>query len=339
MTKRVALLWYGEIPSDNPTIGGRNRLKPLYDALVERGVQVNSIPYMHDRHDAVAEQLQGCDGIMVWMNPIESGQNRSHLDTLLTKLVGNGVTVSARPDIIQKMGTKAVIYHTREMEWGTDSYLYQTYENFAHVFLQRLVNLDTRVLKQGQGSSGDGVCKVELLLDDQVRVMNAGDDATTEVSLSTFIEGWQAHFSAGGYLVEQPYLSRVREGMIRCYMNQNRVIGILHQLPKSGGMNVSHSGLFVRDGLPKGTAVYDANTPRYAILKSKLESEWIDAMCRTLDIDIQLLPVLWDVDFIMGDKTASGDDTYLLCEINVSSVYPPANTRFDQLADTLIGLL
>ena len=41
-----------------------------------------------------------------------------------------------------------------------------------------------------------------------------------------------------------------------------------------------------------------------------------------LDIDERSLPVLWDADFLYGPRTASGDDTYVLCEINVSSVIP-----------------
>jgi hypothetical protein len=31
---------------------------------------------------------------------------------------------------------------------------------------------------------------------------------------------------------------------------------------------------------------------------------------------------LWDCDFLLGPKTASGADTYVLCEINASSVSP-----------------
>jgi len=345
MTKRVALLWYGEVSDDNPVIGGRDRLRPLYDALVNRGVQVNSIPYTHERHETVAEQLRIYDGMMVWMNPIEAGQSRARLDDLLAELVSDGVTVSARPDIIQMMGTKAVIYKTREMEWGTESYLYDDYDDFLEIFPARLANLGTRVLKQGRGSSGDGVWKIEFAsadatsLDSDVHVMNAGDDATVTTPLATLMADWKSDFSDGGYLVEQPFLSRVSEGMIRCYMNANRVIGILHQLPKSGGMNVSRSGLFVKDGLPEGMAVHNPNSSQYTTLKTKLETEWIDTMCQMLDMDVQSLPVLWDIDFIMGDKTESGEDTYLLCEINVSSVSPPSIAPFDQLAETLIQRL
>ena len=339
MGKRVALLWYGDIPTDISIVGGRNRLRPLYDALVERDVEVVSVPYAHDRHDTVAEQLQGIDGVMVWMNPIEDGRSREALDNLLAELVKQGVAVSARPDVIQTMGTKVVIYHTREMGWVTDTYLYDSYADFVDTFPPRLSQSHSRVLKQGRGSSGDGVWKVEWVSDDHVRVMNAGNDNLSNLTLDAFIAQWEDHFSDDGYLVDMPFLPRVAEGMIRCYMNNNRLIGVLHQLPKSGGLNVSQSGLFVTDGLSDGNKIYEASSPRYATLKAQLETDWIDAMCRTLGLDVASLPVLWDIDFIMGDKTANGEDTYLLCEINVSSVSPPTTAPFDQLADTFIHLL
>jgi hypothetical protein len=36
----------------------------------------------------------------------------------------------------------------------------------------------------------------------------------------------------------------------------------------------------------------------------------------------QRLPILWDCDFLFGAPDATGSDTYVLCEINVSSVAP-----------------
>jgi len=57
-------------------------------------------------------------------------------------------------------------------------------------------------------------------------------------------------------------------------------------------------------------------------LKDILEQEWVPALQRVLEIDTRSLPVLWDADFLLGPKNASGEDTYVLCEINVSSVAP-----------------
>ena len=45
-------------------------------------------------------------------------------------------------------------------------------------------------------------------------------------------------------------------------------------------------------------------------------------MCRVLGIPDDELPVLWDADFLYGPRTQDGADTYMLCEINVSSVLP-----------------
>ena len=46
------------------------------------------------------------------------------------------------------------------------------------------------------------------------------------------------------------------------------------------------------------------------------------------------LPLLWDCDFLLGEKTASdGDeDRYVLCEINVSSVSPFPESALEPLA-------
>jgi hypothetical protein len=40
-----------------------------------------------------------------------------------------------------------------------------------------------------------------------------------------------------------------------------------------------------------------------------------------LDIDKISLPIIWDADFLYGPRSRSGDDSYVLCEINVSSVF------------------
>jgi hypothetical protein len=52
-----------------------------------------------------------------------------------------------------------------------------------------------------------------------------------------------------------------------------------------------------------------------------MEAEWTPQMIATLGIDTASLPIIWDADFLYGLRTASGEDTYVLCEINVSSVF------------------
>ena len=45
-------------------------------------------------------------------------------------------------------------------------------------------------------------------------------------------------------------------------------------------------------------------------------------MQRVLAIASDALPVLWDCDFLLAPKNAAGEDSYVLCEINASSVSP-----------------
>ena len=53
----------------------------------------------------------------------------------------------------------------------------------------------------------------------------------------------------------------------------------------------------------------------------------------------QSLPLLWDADFLFGPKTASGEDTYVLCEINVSAVSPFPEEALKPLAKAAIERL
>jgi hypothetical protein len=44
-------------------------------------------------------------------------------------------------------------------------------------------------------------------------------------------------------------------------------------------------------------------------------------MQQLLELATHRLPVIWDADFLYGPKTGSGEDTYVLCEINASSTF------------------
>jgi len=55
-------------------------------------------------------------------------------------------------------------------------------------------------------------------------------------------------------------------------------------------------------------------------------------LCRARAVDVESLPVMWDADFLYGRRTAAGQDTYVLCEINVSSMYPFPDDALGPLA-------
>jgi hypothetical protein len=60
---------------------------------------------------------------------------------------------------------------------------------------------------------------------------------------------------------------------------------------------------------------------QFRVLREKMEAEWTPQMMEVLNIETGSLPIIWDADFLCGPPTASGEDSYVLCEINVSSVF------------------
>ena len=52
---------------------------------------------------------------------------------------------------------------------------------------------------------------------------------------------------------------------------------------------------------------------------------------RTLGIRREELPLLWDCDFLHGEPARDGDERYVLCEINVSSVAPFPDSAIEPL--------
>jgi hypothetical protein len=60
-------------------------------------------------------------------------------------------------------------------------------------------------------------------------------------------------------------------------------------------------------------------------------------MQRLLDIASEQLPVIWDCDFLLGPKNAAGEDSYVLCEINVSSVSPFPDSALAPMAEAVLA--
>jgi hypothetical protein len=252
------------------------------------------------------------------VNPIEQGLDRSKLDALLREVADAGVWVSAHPNVILRMATKRVLFDTRELSWGTDTRLYLSPAELRQELPVRLADGTARVLKQQRGMGGQGVWKVERDTPDddaRLRVQHATHNAPPErLRLSEFVARCEPYFEAGGLMVEQPFQERIGEGMIRVYLTHDEVVGFAHQYP--AGLRPESAG-----EPPSGKRFELANAGDYQDLRDLMESEWVPQLQQLLDLDAHSLPVIWDADFLYGPKTASGDDTYVLCEINASSTF------------------
>src|SRR3546814_9574699 len=109
--------------------------------------------------------------------------------------------------------------------------------------------------------------------------------------------------------------------MVRCYLVGNRVAGFGEQ--HVNALYPAAPGADPRSALEPGQRLYFPPTRAdFQALREKMENEWLGELCRLVGLDRAQLPVIWDADFLYGPKDPEGADSYVLCEINVSSVFP-----------------
>lgn len=331
---KVAILYPGDYEVRRNATPENNRLASIFKSLTDIGVHAEPAVYHDEFCDEVRRQLMRVDGVLVWMNPIQDGRDRSILDAMLYDIADAGVFVSTHPDIILKMGTKEILYRTRDMEWGCDTRLYRNMEQLRRELPGSLVKSKSRVLKQLRGNGGDGVWKVELVKKDLlpqsgtvVRVRHARRGSIeSEVALEDFFSYCEPYFSKKrGGMIDQAYQERLPEGMVRCYLVHDKIVGFGHQAINA--LFPAPPGSPISEAPQPGPRIYHPPAkPEFQALKKKVEQKWVPEMQRLLDISTNRLPVIWDCDYLLGPKSASGEDTYVLCEINVSSVAPYPDT-------------
>jgi hypothetical protein len=323
---RVAVLWRGDREARRTATPGNNRFHRVFEELAALGIQAEPAVYADDLVGEVREQLLTVDGVLVWVDPIHDGQTRTALDAMLRDVALRGPWVSAHPDVILTMGVKEVLHRTRHLGWGTDTHLYRTAIALRDEFPSRLRSIGPRVLKRNRGNGGQGVWKIEQIRRpageaEMVRVLHARRGSVPEtVTLEELLTRCEAYITQDGCLVDQPFLPRLPDGMIRCYMAADKVVGFGHQFIKAL-IPPPPEGPDSKAAQPGPRIMHDADAKPFQALRAKMEAEWTPQMMAVLGIDVASLPIIWDADFLYGPRTASGEDTYVLCEINVSSVF------------------
>jgi hypothetical protein len=169
-----------------------------------------------------------------------------------------------------------------------------------------------------------------------LRVRHAKRGSVEEtLTFDAFLTRCQPYFVGNGGMIDQAYQSRLTDGILRCYLVGDRVAGFGEQLvnalyPAAPGASADSAPQ------PGPRLYYPPTRPDFQRLKNNLESEWLEQLCEILAIEKKQLPVLWDADFLYGPKDDAGLDTHVLCEINVSSVYPfPDDALAPLAAETL----
>jgi len=317
----IAILWRGDAAARREATARNNRFVRVFEALAASGIDARAVVYDESFADEVRDQLLAVDGVLVWVDPIHQGKTRAALDPLLREVAAQGPWVSAHPDVILKMGVKEVLYRTRHFGWGADTHRYADAAAFRAEFPQILRARGPRVLKQNRGNGGQGVWKVEALPNGAVRVLQAlRGSLPEEMPLDAFMARCEPYFGSGGCIIDQAYQSRLSDGMTRCYMSGPKVAGFGHQLIKAL-VPPPPQGPESAEAQPGPRIMHGPDAPLFQALRRSMEDEWTPQLMATLGIAEASLPVIWDADFLYGPRDATGADSYVLCEINVSSCF------------------
>ena len=331
----MAILWRGDREARTTATPQTSRFHRIFESLRLRGIEAEPAVFAEAMADEVRAQLLGMNGVLVWVDPLSDGQTRAVLDPLLREVASKGIWVSAHPDVIMKMGVKEVLHRTRHLGWGTGTHLYRSIESFRDEFPRSLQG-SARVLKRNRGNGGQGVWKVEALASfanrPRVRVLEARRGSMPlDLPLDDFMGRCTEYFENDGCVTDQPFQPRLPDGMIRCYVGGDRVVGFGHQLIKAL-IPPPPEGPDAPSAQPGPRVMHAKSAPQFQRLRTLMEAEWIPGMARLLEIDRRDLPVIWDADFLYGPRTAAGEDSYVLCEINVSSVFPIPDQAPEEIA-------
>ena len=134
----VALLYPGDRAARDRADPAASRFAALFEALAAAGVTAEPAIYHDDFADEVAAQLRRVQAVLVWCNPIEDGRRRDRLDALLCEVAAAGVLVSANPEAILRLGTKDVLFETRDLPFGSDVHRIDSLAQLESELPQRL---------------------------------------------------------------------------------------------------------------------------------------------------------------------------------------------------------
>ncbi|HYM94575.1 MAG TPA: Cj0069 family protein [Chitinophagaceae bacterium] len=323
----IALLVYADINFSRDALT-EEKYKDLASSFLSEGFKIKSVLYNDESADQLGIDLLKYDAVLVWINPVEQGKDRKRLDALLVTLSDKGCFVSTHPEVILKMGTKDILYKTKDMDWGGDIKMYSTYDDFTRRFPESLQASKIRVLKQYRGNGGNGVYKVIYgSPGGEAKIIHAaGNQEEIVLSWANFYNIFKPFFLNNGSLIDQEWNKNSFNGMVRCYLTGAKVAGFGYQ-----EINALYE-LNVNTYIPPGKRYYfTENCGLFNDLKEIMETAWVPQLQERLSIANDMMPVIWDADFFINEinsKNAAGK--YTLCEINVSCVspFPPSAIKF-----------
>jgi glutathione synthase/RimK-type ligase-like ATP-grasp enzyme len=339
--KKHVIIFEARGGSDKGKYGFRRDSKPIIDSLKDRGWSAEIIFYKdEDRGEIYRHTIEKADAYISRVNPGNLISETGYFQ-MLRELVNNGVEGLPHPDAMIAYGAKNSVEKLK----GTvivpdDVYTYYDFETLKEKFPKSLKN-GVRVIKQNRGSTGEGIWRVEVIeaekyknkipLDAKLKLTEAKDNHTEEKTLQEFLEFCIRYLEGdNGMLLDMPFLERITEGEIRVLMLRDSVVNIVHKKPvesKDAFSATLFSGAKYRYDKPE-------QWPELVeIVKGSLRT--IQTKLGNYD-----LPLIWTADFMLDTDKETGEDKYILGEINASCVgFTTFLELSENIADEVLALL
>ena len=313
----IALMIFGE-PGSARNALTEEKYRKLASHLIEKGFDVDSVLYNDTISDKLAKDLLQYNAILVWVNPIEQKGDRKILDALLMNLSTQGCFVSTHPDTILKMGTKEILYKIRETEFGGDTKLYHSFNDFKERFFKAQPGI--RILKQYRGNGGDGVFKINTSNNKIVVTHAKNGNEEKLVSVEDLFNMFESYFNTNSMLIDQEWNQNIVNGMVRCYLSGSKVTGFGYQEINALYPITDRNPVYKK---PSQRFYFSEDCGLFSDLRNSMEKSWIAQLQEITGIKNEMLPVIWDADFFINKvNTENTSEKYSLCEINVSCVSP-----------------
>ena len=183
-----------------------------------------------------------------------------------------------------------------------------------------------RALKEGQ----EGPVTGETILELQEAVDNHKEERTVD-DFMTFCEKYIV--GENGQLIDQRFLPRIVEGELRVNMIYDKPTEIVHKKPKDGGISAT-----LKSGAKYVS--YQPDDPQFAVLMDNFVNKDLPNIMPALGMEGMPIPLIWTSDFILGEKTEDGADTYYVGEFNCSCVGITQQLHLtDQVADAVLRIV
>ena len=329
--------------SDKKADGHRGDTIPISNALIEKGWECIPMYYSDAKYDEVAAALDKADGYITRINPgTYPGVTQSKVDALFKEYADKGLAPMQHPDVMLKMGAKDALVKIANLSCGmADTYAYYDIPSFKENF-PKTIQTGIRVVKQNRGSQGEGiwVCKIKEGQEGEVTgatildLQEAVDNHKEEKSIDDFMTFCEQYIvGENGQLIDQRFLPRIVEGELRVNMIYDKPTEIVHKKPAEGGISAT-----LKSGAKYVS--YQPDDPQFAVLMDNFVNKDLPQIMPALGMEGLPIPLIWTSDFILGDKTEDGADTYFVGEFNCSCVGITQQLHLtNEVADAVIKIV